>query len=413
MRLRPLRIALVNMPFAKATAPSLALAQLETVLKDKFGDKVRVDTHYLNMDFALWVGDPSIYSHPYTSYGSMTHAADWFFRQVAFPDTADNADEYLARYYFGDDAETQKIRTFLRERREGLEQILNGYIDTYRLLDADIVGFTLLFSETVASFAMARLLKKRRPNIITLVGGASCEGDTAKVYAERVPQIDYVFSGHAHISLQLFVKHMIAEDVAKCDHINGVLSKTNGDFWKDPEDFRGRPPELRPGQILTCGDELDINTCITPDFKAFLDTFDRKFPGSGTKPMLLFETSRGCKWGEHKRCLFCGLNGPMTHYRAMTPANAIAQIQALYKYVPRAVFFLAADNIPLELFQVPLRTFPGNLTACATACPHSSRHFDSHASRSMVAYEGPGEEYNKQVFAIEAGDLTRALMAMV
>lgn len=77
------------------------------------------------------------------------------------------------------------------------------------------------------------------------------------------------------------------------------------------------------------------------------------------------------------------------------------------------VSYLAPDNIPLELFQVPLTTFPGNLSACATACPHSSRHFDSHASRSIVPYEGQSEAYNKTVFSIEARDLSRVLMALV
>lgn len=75
--------------------------------------------------------------------------------------------------------------------------------------------------------------------------------------------------------------------------------------------------------------------------------------------------------------------------------------------------FLAPDDIPLKLFQVPLTTFPGELSACATSCPHSSRHFDSHASRSIMPYEAKDGNANETVFAIDAADLSRVLMALV
>jgi hypothetical protein len=39
------------------------------------------------------------------------------------------------------------------------------------------------------------------------------------------------------------------------------------------------------------------------------------------------------------------MSGMMTRYRALTPGNAIIQMKALYKYVPRARFFVASDNM--------------------------------------------------------------------
>ena len=47
-------IALVNMPLANLSMPSLALTQLKAVVDKKHGDRVRTGVHYLNHDFALF-----------------------------------------------------------------------------------------------------------------------------------------------------------------------------------------------------------------------------------------------------------------------------------------------------------------------------------------------------------------------
>jgi tetratricopeptide (TPR) repeat protein len=76
--------------------------------------------------------------------------------------------------------------------------------------------------------------------------------------------------------------------------------------------------------------------------------------------------------------------------------------------------FYASDNIPLDLFQVSLPTFPGTLSASSTTCPHSSRHFDSHVSRSITPYEGNGSLGSGQtIFSIEPRDLSDVVMALV
>ncbi len=332
------------MPFAKFSAISLALTQLELILKTKFGSRIQIETHYLNMDFAQYVGDLAIYDHPYSSYGT-TRASDWFFRQLAFPGIPDNTDEYLHKYYPDNNTETRKIRKFLAEGRRDLGRVLNGYIDKYNLLDADIVGFTIFFSEACSSFAMARLLKERKPEITTIVGGASCEGETAQVYAEQVKAMDYVFSGPALVSLPRFIEHRLSGKPTQCNHINGVLSKTNKAFWHTPKNCCEETPASETGMISTTGDELDINTNLILDYNGFLDKFEEKFPDGKINPILIFETSRGCKWGEHQQCTFCGMSGMMTRYRTLTADNALIQFKSLYKYVPRARHFVASDNM--------------------------------------------------------------------
>ncbi len=342
---QPLRISFINMPFGELTLPSLGYAKLEQILKKTFGDKVQVDTLYLNMDYALHVGDLSLYNHALSDYGFLTDVGDWLFRQAAFPESPDNADEYFARYYYEKSPEMEKVRVFLQDQRAKLAEVLDGFIDKYNLLDADIVGFTLVYSQSVSSFALARRIKDRKPSVTTIIGGPKCEGEMGRVLAERMAQVDYVFSGEALVSLPEFVTHRLSGDIAKCDSIDGVLSRSNRFAWQPDSDDRLCRSGDRQTGIATRGRNLPINTNIIPDYNQFLDVIEKKFPNGRIKPVLLFDTSRGCPRAASNPCRFCGLNGEFKTCDVMTVENALGQIKAICAYAPRAKYFVNVDNV--------------------------------------------------------------------
>jgi magnesium-protoporphyrin IX monomethyl ester (oxidative) cyclase len=66
---------------------------------------------------------------------------------------------------------------------------------------------------------------------------------------------------------------------------------------------------------------------------------------STVRPVLLFETSRGCWWGERSHCTFCGLNGLGMNYRAMSPQLALRHFEWLFRYAPWCDEFSCTDNI--------------------------------------------------------------------
>jgi ribosomal peptide maturation radical SAM protein 1 len=59
---------------------------------------------------------------------------------------------------------------------------------------------------------------------------------------------------------------------------------------------------------------------------------------------ILFETSRGCWWGEKAHCTFCGLNGSSMAYRSKSPARALGEVTSLARRHPHADLE-AVDNI--------------------------------------------------------------------
>lgn len=324
------KISLINMPFADLWFPSIALTQIKAVLEQQFEDKVSVRVHYMNQEIAKYLG-VRLYCYMSNSLDTnMAALGDWFFREIAFPGEADNMEAYFKRCFPQSDPGTLSKKQLILRKKKGIGTFLERLIAKYDLANDDLVGFTSMFCQNVASFAMAKKIKDQNPNIITVVGGANCEAPMGAYLARNVKQIDYAFSGPALISFPQFVQQCLDGKPGSAS-IQGVFSK-NELF----NSFIGSD---------SIGAELDINHYVPLDYESFLDTLARNFSNNEISPVLLFETSRGCWWGQKAHCTFCGLNGGTMAYRAMQPATAIHQFDALFQYSSRCSNFNAVDNI--------------------------------------------------------------------
>ena len=320
-----LKVALINMPFADANRPSASLTQFKYLLEQKEG--ISAEIHYLNQDAYHYFGPDLVQaiSDQYTS-----GLGDWVFRLIAFPHLRDNFQTYIARHFPQKDAVTRGLIRDLLRKRYGLPAFLDKLIDENGLAEADIVGFTSMFSQNVASFAMAKKLKDRRPEIITIMGGANCETPMGEELVKHVPQIDFTFSGPSHVSLPQFAEYCRDGDLQACHGVKGVFSKQNVD-------------NLCRGDRI--GAELPLDVPIPLDYGAFVQRFDQKFGDVAMSKTLIFETSRGCWWGERSHCTFCGLNGASMGYRAMPADLAIQQFEELFTYSEDCDRFSCIDNI--------------------------------------------------------------------
>lgn len=328
-----LKIHLVNMPFGNVLFPSIALTQLRAVLEQRFGDAVEVRISYLNHDYARRIG-PEIYQG-ICDATTNTGIADWLFRQAAFPELEDNREAYFRRYYPSNDPAVRELRDTLQRLREDVGAFLDEGIAAHGLAEADVVGMSSMFGQNVPSFALARKLKSAKPGLLTLMGGANCESPMGQEIARHIPAVDFVFSGPGLRSLPQFIQCHLDGDLEGVHRIDGVFSSTNcGD-----------------ARIRALGQELPVDEVLELDYESFLDSFEANLPDT-LSPMLLFETSRGCWWGERAHCTFCGLNGGTMNYRAMSAANALKQFDQLFRYWPRAREFQCVDNImPKEYIQ--------------------------------------------------------------
>jgi magnesium-protoporphyrin IX monomethyl ester (oxidative) cyclase len=275
-----------------------------------------------------------------------TGLRDWFFRQAAFPHLEDNAERYFQRYYPQNSDQMKLYKQFIQVKRSGLSPFFEGLVGKYEIDRADVVGFTSMFSQTVSSIAMARIIKKRNPNVITLLGGANCESPMGQEIAKNIEHIDFVFSGPSLKSFPQFIGHLLDNEPEACHRINGVFSDKNSGSLNSGCGAATQLVTLgEETHINPVGDELSIDTEIELDYEPFLEDLKRDFPDNDVTPVLLFETSRGCWWGEKAHCTFCGLNGMSMNYRSMRPDLAIRQIRSLFKYSDRVSHFNCVDNI--------------------------------------------------------------------
>lgn len=321
-----MRVHLVSMPFADLAAPSLALTQLRAVTQSRLGSHVTVRMAYLTHDFGQFLGVETYQAVCNASHSRDAGLGDWFFRAAAFPDQPDNTGEYLDRFF--PVSERPAFVTQLMARRSWLDSYLDELIDRYQLDDNDIVGFTSMFMQNVASFAVARKLKDRNPRVVTVMGGANCEYPMGRVIAREIPWIDYVFSGP---SLETF-----PEFVARRAGVAPSKTPLPGVFSKDAA-VSDRADEL--------GADLPIDVNIALDYDAFMSRLTGYFGGDTLTPIVPIETSRGCWWGQRAHCTFCGLNGSSMAYRSMAPEQAIDQLRSAFRYRGLARVVQAVDNI--------------------------------------------------------------------
>jgi ribosomal peptide maturation radical SAM protein 1 len=333
------RISLVNMPFSAVEYPSIALSQLQTVARRRFGPEVEVEVVYASLEASRRFG-LAAYRRA-CDEASIDGLGDWVFRQLAFPELPDNTEEFRRRYFPVRDQRREDFEALVRVR-PSLGRWLDQLIDEHRLDQADLVGFTSMFGQNVASFALARRLKARNPKVVTTLGGANCESPMGEEIARHVEAIDYVFSGPALVTFPRLIERLMAGDRAGAEAIGGVFTRAN---------CAGASPN-----VPVFGEELPIDADVPVDYGPFLDTFERSVPAGTVKPSLLFETSRGCWWGERAHCTFCGLNGSSMMYRSMKPELAVELIRSLFAYVPRVSKLNCVDNIMPK--EYPRQVFP-------------------------------------------------------
>lgn len=210
-----------------------------------------------------------------------------------------------------------KKDALLLDGRNSCERLLETILGKIEELKPKIVGFSNSYMATNASIAVGKLIKKRFPECLYVVGGNNCEGPMGEELARSVGFIDYVFQGEAEF----------------------VFSKFCENYLK-----HGRLPE---NKVISCPIVKDLNTTPVPDYSDYF----KQNNGKIGYVCLSFETSRGCWWGQKNRCKFCGETPDLT-YRKKSPDVAVNELLELKKMHPDVKYYCASDAIlPQSYYQ--------------------------------------------------------------
>ncbi|NEA30974.1 RiPP maturation radical SAM C-methyltransferase [Streptomyces sp. SID13031] len=300
-----MRTVLVSMPFMDVDRPSIQLGLLKAVAEQQGHD---VRTLHANLDFAAQLG-VELYRKLSEHRGRLI--GDWLFSIEAFGnDAPDAAGALLTEYDFGylaDDAE----RLLRRIRDHEVPLFLDNLLETLSWKDIQVVGFSCTFQQSVASFALARRLKERYPEIVTVFGGANFDGEMGHELARSIDCIDYAVSGEGDTAFPALL-HKLAEG-------------------EDLENVSSQPVMTRMADLPA------------PDYDEYFERSERL--GIRAEDLWIpFESARGCWWGAKHHCTFCGLNGTTMQFRSKPAERVIAELagQARRYQTSR---FEAVDNI--------------------------------------------------------------------
>jgi ribosomal peptide maturation radical SAM protein 1 len=319
-------VALVSMPTLSARFPSFQLALLKPTLER---EGIPVQPLSLFMYLGTHVGW-RINETLSDVYPCMV--GEWIWTKAAFGDFA-NDEEYLEIFRHSLEAICAQAGCTLADLREIREKTAPAFID-FCLDSIDwsrfgLIGFSVVFQQTLASVALARALKQRYPDIPIIFGGATFEDDIADEIMKGCPQIDFLHCGDADESLPETIRRIYRKQ---------SVAGMPGLMWRDGDRivFAGRAPNLR-----------DMNKTPVPDFDEYF--YARNEGGyadyDGTQEVLLpIETARGCWWGVKNHCTFCGLNRAGMEFRAKNVDNVIQQLDELSRRYG-ILDFNAIDNI--------------------------------------------------------------------
>lgn len=328
-----LDVLLVSMPFGPLLQPAIGLSLLKAGLVRR-GRSARIQ--YFTLRFAKLVG-VGTYLQVSLARAAPTHTlvGEWIFSHAlrGRPSTDDDTgyiDAILrgeGRSHAGPSANfLRQARRMRRRASPFLERCLERIVRQR----PRVVGFTSAFQQQAASLALARLVKRRRPETCIVFGGANCEGEMGAEMIRQFPFIDAVVSGEGDVVFPDLVDRVLAGE--EVDGLSGVYTAANV------------PPAASPQPIPNAPAVGDLDDLPYPDYGDFFRQYRAAGLRTSYSPVLLFETSRGCWWGERVHCTFCGLNGATLAFRSKSAARALDEVEFLHRTHGPAVMS-AVDNI--------------------------------------------------------------------
>ncbi len=322
------------MPWAPVHEPSLALGILKQCL---INANYRAQSFHLSADLLRWVSAET-YQFVADSWAVNEFLFTGEISGSSEPDTNQlNMLEYLCDRY------VESSRSKKYTSRESLlslfldlrEKIIPRYLDVCadRILNASpsIIGFSCMFDQTMASLALANRIKNIEPSIQVVLGGYALYGEPGKSVSQAFPWVDKIVIGDGEeviVEIASQTRRNSENDTSTQQIVNSrpvsmdsVPTPNYDDWFNDISDLHSKH-------------SIEIKTHILP-----------------------VEASRGCWWGEHRHCVFCGIDEESLKYRVKTADRTIESLRQLrMKHGYQNSFRFSDYIMPNEYFKTFLPT---------------------------------------------------------
>jgi ribosomal peptide maturation radical SAM protein 1 len=321
-------VLLLSMPWEQLEYPSIQLGILLAVL-ERAG--IPAETRSLNLDFmehcasatAALAEDNRLSLRSYRGvvrWSRDVSIGDWIFS------TGPNEDGPYLEFLREMDVPEKVVKSALRFR-DLVPSFLERVADEIAASQPAIVGFTTAFNQTLASLALATELRSRLGDSMRVVfGGANCEGPMGPALQRAFPVIDVVVRGEGERVLPDLALDLLA---------GRTVRPRPGLCYREAGRDGGQVVVAEaPGSVL-------LDDVPTPRYDEYFERLGRTSFANGVYRDLtiLYESARGCWWGEKSHCAFCGISDEAMSFRAKSPERVLAELAELAQRHGRLDFF--------------------------------------------------------------------------
>ena len=325
----PPGMALVSMPWSLFNRPSIQLGSLKAYL-NKHAGWLSVQASYPYLEVASRLG-PDLYH--WISQNSWVGEA--LYAALLFPEQKDAARKLALRYVRNANKKIQGLFDF-GAIQTVLASKLQSLIEHQDWNKFQLVGFSVCFNQLLSSLAAAHSLKQVYPEMLIVLGGSSCAGDTGRSILDNFSFVDFVIEGEGEIPLLQLNEHLSGKrEILPAGILANSQQPAGHVLNKDTSENR---PQMSTLQKLP-----------TPDFHEYFSLKQQLFDKAPFIPVIPIEFSRGCWWN---RCNFCNLNLQWCGYRSKKAAQVLAEVQSLSQ-LHSCLDFTFTDNMlpPQESIQ--------------------------------------------------------------
>lgn len=236
-------------------------------------------------------------------------------------------DAYEAIKAAGEKFPGNKEITYVYENWERIYKAAGDFLEQeadYLLsFNPKIIGASLFYQQFNVTVALFNVIKRKRHEVITVVGGFFCNPPNSRTLVKYAKNIDYVTCGEGDFHIAKSYPLLIQKDLKALEQLYPYY------------DYKGKEP------LAVYGKTPDISEIALPEYSDYASQLLENDFKIHTRLPLIYEASRGCWWG---RCKFCGLNWGHSEFRTKSPERIIREIKALEeKYRPSEIAL--SDNI--------------------------------------------------------------------
>ncbi|QDQ15726.1 RiPP maturation radical SAM C-methyltransferase [Streptomyces spectabilis] len=322
-----MRVLLVNMPWSPIDLPSLALGILKRSVDERVPGATAEVLH-ANLAFTDWITERTEFTGDDYEYYALSSyfmgCGDWVFSSALYDDPGWRDEEFTATM-------TGKLKAARMKMTRELHRVVPEFVEMIArqivAKEPDVVGFTSTFQQNTAALAAARRVKELAPHVVTVLGGANCDGEQGAAVHRNFPFVDYVVRGEGEGAFPQLLTAL--DERTAVDDVPGLCRRdATGASVANPMATRPLPPAA----------------ILPPDYSGYFERLAASVARNWVEPKLVVEGARGCWWGEKHHCTFCGLNGSFMEFRSKSPDTFYEEIMDLARR-HRVLDMYVVDNI--------------------------------------------------------------------